>query len=332
MKNVVIAGTILVDKLKTIDWYPNQGELIQIRSIELGVGGCVPNVSIDMKRIAPDMPIVAFGKVGDDGDAKFLIDRLTQEGVDVKLPISDAGTSYTDVFTVKGGERTFFTFPGANDDFTEDDFDFDMLDAEYLHLGYLLLMKGMDDRTAQGKGAIEVLKRAKARGIQTSIDLISENSDRYRTMVLPCLPYCDNVIINELEAGKLAGIEVRIDGKIDVNAVCKAAQGLKDAGVHKRVIIHAPEFGVCVSDNGTTVVGSLCLPRGYIKGATGAGDAFCAASIYAIIKGFDDKRILEFASAAAACSLSVTDSVSGMATYDEIMERVSGLQRKEFSL
>jgi ribose-phosphate pyrophosphokinase len=40
----------------------------------------------------------------------------------------------------------------------------------------------------------------------TSIDHVSENSDRYN-LVIPCLKYTDYLIINELEAAKMAGME-----------------------------------------------------------------------------------------------------------------------------
>ncbi|MBQ4322741.1 MAG: hypothetical protein IJC19_02240, partial [Clostridia bacterium] len=53
---------------------------------------------------------------------------------------------------------------------------------------------------------LKILQEAKARGIETSIDLVSENSDRY-SLVVSCLPYVDNLIINELEAAKICGME-----------------------------------------------------------------------------------------------------------------------------
>jgi sugar/nucleoside kinase (ribokinase family) len=99
-----------------------------------------------------------------------------------------------------GGQRTFFTYPGASAEFGYDDVKFDTLPS-MLHLGYFLLLEKID----AGDG-LRILKEAKERGITTSIDLVSENSDRY-SLVLPCLKYTDNLIINEVEAGKLTGIE-----------------------------------------------------------------------------------------------------------------------------
>ena len=66
------------------------------------------------------------------------------------------------------------------------------------------------------------------------------------------------------------------------------------------------------------IVPSLSLPENYIKGSVGAGDAFAAGCLYGIYQGYDDKKILEFASCAAACNLSSADAISGMKSKEEI--------------
>ena len=63
---------------------------------------------------------------------------------------------------------------------------------------------------------------------------------------------------------------------------------------------------------------SFKLPKGYIKGSVGAGDAFCAGCLYAIYKGYDADWMLRYAAAAAAANLSQPDSVSGMKTDTEL--------------
>ena len=75
------------------------------------------------------------------------------------------------------------------------------------------------------------------------------------------------------------------------------AKKLKDYGVQERVIIHTPEVGVCVSENGVQLVPAYQLPENFIVGTTGAGDAFCAGALIGIYQGKTDKEILEFASA-----------------------------------
>ena len=57
---------------------------------------------------------------------------------------------------------------------------------------------------------------------------------------------------------------------------------------------------------------SYRLPKGYVKGKTGAGDAFCSGALIAIERGADDAEILALAEAAAVASLSAPDATSGL--------------------
>lgn len=317
-KGIAIAGTVLLDKINEISKYPTAGELTKILSLKNAVGGCVPNVGIDIKIIDKDINVFAVGCIGRDGDGKFLSDTLKSYGLDVTgLKEIDEHTSFTDVMSITGGQRTFFTYPGACAKFGVDDVDFNALDVDMLHLGYFMLLDKVDD----GDGE-KILKKAKERGIITSIDLVSENSDRYKK-VLPCLRYTDNLIINEVEAGKMTDLE-----PTDQNML-KILTALKDLGVKDRVIIHMPDKGVCLSNDGYTEVASLELPKGYIKGSTGAGDAFCAGALVGIYKGWSDKEILEFGSLSAAASLSQPDAISGMKPEKEIKELANIYSRKK---
>ena len=304
---IAVAGTILVDKLNEIAAYPASGELTKILSVSRAVGGAVPNVGIDVKRVDPSIPVVAVGKIGKDSEGDFLVDTLEENGVDTSLLVrGDKPTSFTDVMSIVGGQRTFFTFPGACAEFGIDDVDFDKLDVKMLHLGYFLLLDKVD-----GGDGEKILKAAQERGIKTSIDLVSENSDRYH-IVKSCLKYTDNVIVNELEAGMIAGIEPCREN------LEKIARAIKEMGVSERVIIHMPETGVCLSDNGFFELPSWDLPRGFIKGKTGAGDAFCAGALIGIHRGLDEMGILTLAQKAATVSLSAPDSIGGMISEDEI--------------
>lgn len=316
-KGIIVAGTVLVDKINRIESFPKEGQLTKIKEISLAVGGCVPNDGIDIKRLAPDIDVYACGKIANDVEGEFVIEQLKSNGVDTRLMVkdSDGKTSFTDVMSVAGGERTFFTFAGASAKFGLSDIDFEKCDAKMLHLGYFLLLDKIDN----GDG-LKVLKKAKELGIKTSIDLVTENSDRY-SLILPCLKYVDNLIVNEQEAGALCSITPTEDNLEEI------ARKLKDLGVKERVIIHMPKMGICLSDSGVTKIRSYKLPDGYIKGSTGAGDAFCSGALVGIYKGLSDKEILEIACMSAVGSLSCPDAVSGMDTIENLKKRVKDFKR-----
>ena len=320
-KGIAVAGTILVDKINEISAYPQVGELTKIKTVKKSVGGCVTNVAIDLKRICPDLTVKAVGKIGNDEHGDYVKGILKENGVDVTaVTASQEGTSFTEVMSITGGQRTFFVYAGANSSFGVDDVHLDDLDVTMLHLGYFLLLDKMDN----GDGE-KLLKTAKEKGVKTSIDLVSENSNRY-SIVLPCLRYVDNLIINETEAGKLVGIEPKKENLVQI------AQKLRAYGVGERVIIHTPDLGVCVSDKGVAIVPSYTLCENFIQGTTGAGDAFCAGALYGIYQEKSDKEILEFASSAAVASLSSADATSGLRTEKEIIKLCKDLKRRKICL
>lgn len=316
-EGIAVVGTLLVDNLYEISAYPSEGELTQIRSISRSTGGLVPNNGIGLKKIAPSVPVYAVGKVGNDDAGKLALGVMKSAGVDVSLVriSDDESTSFTDVMSVKGAQRTFFTYPGACASFGYDDIPWDALSAKMLHLGYFLLL----DKVDEGDG-LKILKEAKSRGILTSIDLVSENSDRY-ACVLPCLPYVDNLIVNELEAGKLAGIEPTHENLPEI------AQKLLSLGVRERVIIHMPEEGLCATKEGIVRLPSCQLPKGYVKGKTGAGDAFCSGALIGILKGYAPEDILLLAEAAAVASLTATDATSGITEEAKLLENIKKFNR-----
>lgn len=319
MDGIAVAGSILVDRIHTISAYPECGQLTQIRAMEFATGGCVPNVAVDIKKIAPGLPVQAMGRIGDDGEGKLVCDTLTAAGVDISGVKICAGaqTSFTEVMSVEKGQRTFFTYPGTSAAFCCDDADFSQNMPRILHLGYFLLMDTMDN----GDG-VKLLQKAKAFGIATSIDLVSENSDRY-SAVLPCLPYTDYLIINEYEAGMLTGIEPTAE---NLPAI---AQKLMDMGVREKVILHMPAESLCLSKEGLTRAGSCILPENYICGTTGAGDAFCAGALVGIYEGRPDAEILDFAACCAAVSLRSADATSALTEAAQICALCSGFERRK---
>lgn len=310
MARIVTAGTIIVDRIYGIDAYPSAGELTQIRSIARVPGGLVPNTGRDIRFLAPDIPVAAFGMIGGDDDGRFVLGELEAAGMDVSGVVvsPSAPTSFTDVMSVAGGERTFFTYPGASAGWGYDDFPFDAVaPGDIVLLGYFLLLARVD----AGDG-LRILRELKRRGARTAIDLVTENSDRY-ALVRDCLPFVDYLIVNETEAARIAGAD------LPDRDLCAELLRL---GVNERVVIHRPEKGVTLSRDGVYAErASVKLPDGFIKGKTGAGDAYCAGALTAVFKGLPDDDILRLGGLAAVGALSAPGACEGMADIAELEAR-----------
>ncbi len=333
-EGITVAGTVICDIVKNVDYFPEKGMLANILSTSRSVGGCVCNTAVDLARIDRTIPVSAIGKTGDDEYGDFIISVLQSNGVDASGIIREksAATSFSDVISLASGERTFFSCRGANATFSPDEINAESLSSKMLHVGYIFLLDKFDGKDDEyGTGMAKLLARAQAAGIKTSVDMVSGNDIAQKAAVaVAAFKFCDYVIVNELEACGVAGVPPRKkDGTLDVKNVRKAMEYIMNAGVREKVIVHAREGGFCLSVNGDfTAVGSLCVPKEIIKGNVGAGDAFCAGCLYYIYKGKTDEEILSFASAAAAISLTEENSVDGMRSEKEILKFAGNFSRR----
>lgn len=321
---IVIAGSIIADIVKTIERFPEIGTLAYVVDVSPSVGGCVPNVAIDLAKIDSSIPIGAAGKVGVDENGKYIRSQLTKYGVNVE-GIRDSRskeTGFCDVMSVPAGERTFFHGKGANADFSPEDMDLDALDCKILHIGYLLLLDRFDAEDEEyGTVMARFLHDVQKKGIKTSIDVISDSSGEFGKIIIPALKYCNYVIINELECCKIWELDAYTkEGELHRDNIKLAMTRMVAAGVSEKVIIHSKrESFLLDAVSGTfTEVRSLNIPTHEIKGSVGAGDAFCAGCLYGLYHSYSDRQLMEFATGAAACSLSAVNAVDGMKSEQEI--------------
>lgn len=311
---ILAGGNFIIDYVKIINAYPEQDMLADIRSETSSNGGGPYNVLKDLAAMQAGYPLEAAGLVGRDANGDWILRDCREAGIDVgQLRQTDrAPTSYTDAMTVaSSGRRTFFHQRGANALLGAADFDFSRTRARLFHLGYLMLLDEMD-RLLPGGGtpAAQVLAAARQAGLLTSVDIVSTENPQFRQIAEAALPHTDYLIINEVEAGKVAGVDLKTV-PVDVGAAGEVARTLLAKGVSRQVVIHF-EAGAVVADRDGSVThqASLRLPPGFIVGATGAGDAFAAGYLHGIHEGFATREALELAvCTAAACLTHATPSL-----------------------
>ncbi len=333
MKKITLAGTSLVDLIKRIDRYPQKGMLCAIGLVSQSVGGCVPNTGITLKTLAPDkIEVNAIARIGADENGNYIRCILEKHGIDAReLRVDpDLPTSFTDVMTVPDGERTFFSAEGANAAFSETDIEIGSLDCSIFHLGYLLLLKTLDEPDAEyGTKAARLLAKIQKRGIKTSIDVVSRDREKFRKTVRPALRYSDYAVVNEIEAEYITGVPLRKGDELIRENLHEACEKMMQAGVRERVVIHCPELGCSLSGNGKfVVVPSLELPKDFIAGAVGAGDAFCAGMLYSFLFDLSEEESLRLASCVAACNLHAADSINGARSLEETWKMEAVFRRK----
>jgi len=323
---IIVAGNIIVDRIYPIGGYPQRGCLTKIgKNILQATGGTVCNTGMDLVSLSPKTKVCGIGCVGRDADGDFAIASMEKGGLDCSgVHRIDAVTSFTAVMSdTISGERTFFSHPGASAALDVSDFCFDGTDADLFHIGYILLLDALDQTDPEyGTRLARVLADAQRHGIKTSIDVVSENSDRFARLVPPALKYTDYCIINEIESSATTGILLRgEDGRLLEENLPAALEKMHELGVAEWAVIHAPEGGFGMGRDGRFVsLPSLKLKKEEIVDKVGAGDAFCAGVLCGAHHSLSLSDSILLGSAAAAMSLVCPGATDGVKTMEEAFD------------
>jgi len=329
-RGICSAGCWTLDRVKLVDRWPQEEALATIESVVRQGGGSAYNLGVDMRKLDPEIPVFAIGLIGADADGDYLFQQAAQHGINVDQlqRTTAAETSYTDVMSVVAtGKRTFFHHAGTNDLLTPEHFDFSSSTAKILHLGLLGLHRRLDSAwKSEANGWVSVLKKARAAGLSTNVELVSIEPSQIRTLCEPCLPYLDRLIVNDHEIGGLAGVTTVHNGHTDVDACLLAARKVLERGAMELVVVHYPGGAIAIDAGETWLEPSFVIDAADIVGAVGAGDAFAAGVLYGWHELWTTKDTLKLGHAVAAASLRSATSVGSVVSVDECLALV-GLQR-----
>ena len=192
-KGIAVAGTLIADTFYKIDTYPDAGNLTNIRDIVSYIGG-TGNMLLDLAKMDPSVPLKVSGLIGDDTQGRMMKGELLKyPNIDISNLTVEGLSSVTHVMNAQDTkQRTFFYQGGASDIYDESYIDWETLDADIFHLEYLLLMAKVDGPDEEyGTLGARILHDARERGMKTSIDVVSEQSDRAAGIVSAALKYTD---------------------------------------------------------------------------------------------------------------------------------------------
>ncbi len=323
MAGIVVAGNMIVDKYLNVDSYPEPSALTTIRSVSYEPGGLLCNCAVDLARLDPNLRIPVVGIVGDDTEGDFVLERLHQyPGIKTDAVIRAGETSFTDVMEdASTGSRTFFQYRGANALLDVEHFDFAALDADLLHIGYALLLDRLDEPDPEfGTRMARLLSMAQDAGMETSMDAVSEDSDRFQVIVPPALPHLDYLLVNEFEASRILGKPLDPAAEVTPEQLLPLAHGLLNMGVRRWVVIHCAQGAVGVSADGEAIqLPSVRLEESQIATRTGAGDAFASGTLWGAWARKSLQEAMETGLGAAALSLQVANATDGVPAQPEAL-------------
>lgn len=302
------AGILFADcGCQPIPRLPNPGELLKTERIVLTMGGCAANAGVDLAKLG--VKVGVSGCVGDDGFGEFVLESLTQGGVDAKgvHTIAGRGTACSLIINVEGVDRRFISTPGACSDFSVAHIPADWIkEAKVIYVGGYLMMPSLETPELA-----ELFRTARRAGVKTVLDVVLMGSDDYWKPLNLVLPETDVFLPNDDESVVLTGLHDPLE----------QAKRYRDAGAKAVVITCGKNGSVYVGDDARLRAG--VYPTEFI-GGTGSGDAFDAGYIAGMLAGEDPAGCLRWGSAlGASCvrSIGATESVFNRAQAEEFIAR-----------
>ena len=323
---ILAGGNWIIDNVKIVDVYPKEDKLANILKESNSNGGAPYSVLKAISKMGFQFPLTGIGAIGDDERGDYILNECQKLNIDSSqiIKVQNSNTSYTDVMTVLGtGRRTFFHSRGANAHLDESYFSFSGHKSKIFHLGYLLLLDRLDAIGSDGlTGAAKVLRDAKQSGLITSADLVSEQSERFKTIIPLALQYVDILFVNEFEAGMLTDIEIcDEEGECSIVNAYQSADAILNAGVQRWVIIHFPKGAIALNKSGEKLFQpSVKMPVEKIKGSVGAGDAFAAGVLAGVHEDWTMAKCLLLGVNVAAASLMDASSSESIVPWQECLK------------
>lgn len=327
-RGVLTAGTWCVDRNLTVDRWPREDSVARVTGLQLSGGGNGCNFACGLRRLDPTVPVDTQGVIGDDADGAYLRGVAAEHGIgDGLTELPGVQTQVTDAYQSEAsGLRTHILIPGAADHLSPDHFDFSTTSAQYLHLGLPGIHKTMDAPWGEdANGWVTTLKRARAAGLETNMELVTVDPDRLRAIVRPCLDHLTMLVVNDFEIGAITGMPTVADGETDIGTCEVAARIACGLGGIRLAVVHFTQGALLVRRDRDAAVhaASVKIPESAIKGANGAGDAFAAGFFLGLIRGLPDRDALRLGHASAATSLTGLGTYSAIDSAESCMERAN---------
>ena len=263
-ERILLLGDINIDTIFPVAEFPIPGRDGIAQDIAVEVGGAVVNSAILLNNLGSATSLI--GCVGEDIWAEFILRKLNQTHINLDhiQATSHATTGLTFVITIPDGERTMFSYRGANTLLQKEFFADNLFkDATLLHIsGYAFL------QSPQKEAALHAIALAHKQHVKICIDTgLEPVMQRTKEMqdILPLLSIC---ITGPQEVQALLGCDTPE----------QAAQELISQGVELVAIKQGSEG--CFLANKTQ---SCLFPAFSIHAVdtTGAGDSFSAGLLFA---------------------------------------------------
>jgi len=302
--DILVAGEINPDLILSGNVIPEFGQVEKlVDSAALTIGSSSAIFACGAARLG--LNVAFIGVCGDDVFGRFMLDEMSQRGVDLsRVIVRNDGQTGLSVILNQGGDRAILTHSGLIAELRASDVTDDLLrQAKHLHVAsYFLQTKLQPDLPA-------LFKRARSLGLTTSLDTNYDPTEKWIGFD-ELLAVTDVFLPNEAEAKSLTGAE----------NVDEAANRLK-VRVEAFAIKLGKDGALGISKSQRVRMNSIPVK---VVDTVGAGDSFDAGFIYGFLRGWELEKTLRLACVCGALSTQQAGGTNGQPTLDEAMKYVSG--------
>lgn len=195
----LIVGDTNADLCATLDCFPFEGDDVPLTSLGFSSGGTAANVAVAHARLGGSARLLT--RVGTDSAASVALHAAQTSSVDLTFVQHDPdrATGLCLAAVSAQGERTFFSYRGANIALDAPPLENVFRDVQWFHLSGHALLEGLQRQTA-----LALLEEAQRRNISTSIDLCLPQLRKRPQEVLTLAPRLSVIFGNGRELGLLA--------------------------------------------------------------------------------------------------------------------------------
>jgi ribokinase len=297
---IVVIGSSNVDLIMKMDHLPEKGETVTDADFFQVYGGKGANQAVAAARAGGNVAFVNC--VGEDAYTPQMVKNYRNDGIDTTCVFQekDIASGHALILIGDEGKNYISVAPGANYKLTPNKID----EAIAIINDAAIIVMQYEIPEATIKYVIDL---ANSKGIP-----VLWNFAPARAFDLSYIPKVTILVLNEVEAGFLA--QMTVENETDAE---KAAKILINKGVEK-VIITLGSKGAFVM----TKTEKVQVPAYKVNAVdtTAAGDTFCGAYAVALVEGKSLKECLQFASAAAAISVTRMGAQPSAPTREKIDE------------
>lgn len=304
----LLVGDTNADLCATLECFPLEGDDTAITALGFHSGGTAANVAVAYARLGGSARLLS--RVGKDSATNIALHAAKETGVDLTFLQHDANldTGLCLAAISPNGERTFFSYRGANVALEMPNIDNVFQDVRFLHISGHALLDG-----AQRKTTLLLLDEAHRRGIATSIDLCMPMLRKRPLEIMTLAPRLSVIFANAREIA-LLGTSLGFSGN-DADLVNATLSALTRAGTPV-VVAKLGAAGSLIAQ-GSSRINVPPLPVHAID-TTGAGDGFVAAFLFVLLRGGCAETAAQVGNVVGALVSSRSGAADASPTRDEV--------------